>query len=988
MKLLLTPIVLLTTLTASAQTYWQQRVDTKIEVQLDDMNHVLMAHEELTYTNNSPDTLKSLFIHLWPNAYSNDHTPFEQQLDKNGNTKFYYAKQEDRGYIDSLEFTVNGQTAEFYIAENTPDIARLDLPKPLAPGQHISIATPFKVKIPIVFSRMGHTGQAYYLSQWFPKPAVYDQLGWHPISYLDQGEFYSEYGSYDVRITLPKNYVVMATGNCMDEKENEWLDELSKRKFPIDSAANDNFPASAAELKTVHFHEDNIHDFAWFADKRWLVRKDTVTSPGTNHVVTAYAAFLPTYRKTWSRGTEYLRDAVTHYGKWVGPYPYNTIKAVLGDMRAGGGMEYPTITIIDKSATGSFKTVVIHEAGHNWFYGLLGSNEREHAWMDEGINTFYEKKTTRELNSDSGIIAKVSALNEDLFYYELAATHKDQAIDQNAANFTKLNYGIDIYYKTSLMLSWLEAYMGPDNFARGMKDYYDTWHYKHPYPKDFQACMQKQTGKSLAWFFDGMLHTDRRIDFSISDATEQDGKVVVTVHNRSGLPAPVQINEYNNDSLVGTAWAEPFMGETKVTLPAAEWTKVKIDALTPDAKLSNGIYKRTGLSHHTGVKVKPFFGLNRNESERVFVSLAAGYNQYDGRMLGITIHDLSVPENRFRFALAPLYAFGSKSLTGAGAVGYVWYPQGLFREIVLQADGKTFHDDEGPGKIYARYAKVAPSLNFTFDEHDPLSTVTRTLELKEYSIAEQYIKTDQVTPQLVDQKNYYGRVMYTHSNDRTYNPFSYSANAQIGSDFAKLCLEGNARVDYNTKGKSLYVRGFLGKFFAINSDPTVYSRYELNSSYSGVDDYLYDGTFMGRNAQSRIWAQQISMQEGGFKIPVFNNVDRSDNWMATINLKTDLPKKLGFFRLFLDAGLIPNANPSATSSSATTFMYCGGLEVPLMKNTISIYFPLVMSSDYQNYLQNTFGKKNVFTRSISFTFDLQNVNWLKLPTRLLKATAN
>ena len=311
----------------------------------------------------------------------------------NGSSTFYYSKPADRGFIDSLQFTVDGLNAEANSSENAPDITRIELQHPLLPGKQVKVATPFRVKIPIVFSRMGHTKQAYYISQWFPKPAVYDQKGWHPISYLDQGEFFSEYGSYDVSITLPANYVVMASGNLMDEKENKWLDELAAKPLPTKQykvawQQRDSFPPSAMEMKTLHYHEDNIHDFAWFADKRWLVRKDTVVSPGSGQIVTTWAAFMPSYTQSWKHGTEYLKETVRHYGKWVGPYQYKTIKAVLGDMHAGGGMEYPTVTIIDKSANAQLRTTIVHEAGHNWFYGMLVSNERDHAWMDEVINTF------------------------------------------------------------------------------------------------------------------------------------------------------------------------------------------------------------------------------------------------------------------------------------------------------------------------------------------------------------------------------------------------------------------------------------------------------------------------------------------------------------------------------------------------------------------------------------------------------------------------
>jgi Peptidase family M1 domain len=990
MKRLFLFIALIQSVTGHTQPVWQQRVDTKIDVSLDDKGHYLRGNEEFTYTNNSPDTLRYIYIHLWPNAYKNDHTAFERQQAINHNTAFYFSQPEDKGMIDSLQFTIDGLYADYNSSEDEPDIARIDLTRPLLPGRQMKVSTPFRVKVPKVFSRMGHTGQAYYISQWFPKPAVYDIRGWHPIPYLDQGEFYSEYGSYDVNITLPANYVVMATGNLLDDKENKWLDELAARPLPDSSKLlphTDTFPPSATELKTLHYHEDNVHDFAWFADKRWLVRKDTVVSPGNGQLVTTWAAFMPSYSRQWRHATQYLKETVRHYGRWVGPYPYKTIKAVLGDMHAGGGMEYPTVTIIDKSAQSQLRTTVIHEAGHNWFYGMLGSNERDHAWMDEGINTFYEEKTSATLEKQRGVNIN---LNEFSLYLENVATHNDQAIEQTSANFEKLNYGIDVYYKTAAMLRWLEQYMGEADFEQGMHDYYDTWRYHHPYPDDLRVCLQRHTSKPLGWFFDTILHTDKRIDYKITKARTEGDSTIVTVKNNTGVAAPVKVNEYSSDSLTGGAWMPPFTGKTTVSLPGTAWNSLRVDDVIPDAKTDNNEYRRRALFHHFGLKVKPVLGTDQGYSDKLFIAPALGYNQYDGFMVGLLIHNLTLPENRFRYAIAPLYGIRSNSLVGAGSVGYLWYPSGIFREIMLQADGKTFHNNEtsGADPVRGSYDKVAPSLSFTFNEHDPLSPVRRTLLLKAYYINEQniFLADSAAKPSLVSAQNTYALARYSHRNNRTYNPFNYTIEGQAGADFAKLTAEGNIRIDYNKPKKSLYVRAFLGKFFPISNDLNTYSRYELNASYSGIDDYLYDGAYFGRNAQTGIAAQQVSMQEGGFKVPVFNNTDRSDDWMATINLKTDLPISPFIpIRIFFDAGLIPNANPSFTHSGTTTLIYEGGLELHIIKDFVSVYLPIIMSNDPENYIINTYGKKNLFARSISFTFDLQQTNWLKTPASIFRA---
>ena len=207
----------------SQETYWQQHVDYKINVKLNDISNVLDADLTLTYTNNSPNTLHEIYFHLWPNAYRERSTALTKQMLENGKSSLYFADATDRGYIDLIDFSVDGISAIHIIDKEHIDIAKVVLNKPIQPGKSIIITTPFRVKIPSSsFSRLGHKEQSYQITQWYPKPAVYDHKGWHAMPYLNQGEFYSEFGNFEVNITVPKNYVVAATGNLQNKDELEW----------------------------------------------------------------------------------------------------------------------------------------------------------------------------------------------------------------------------------------------------------------------------------------------------------------------------------------------------------------------------------------------------------------------------------------------------------------------------------------------------------------------------------------------------------------------------------------------------------------------------------------------------------------------------------------------------------------------------------------------------------------------------------------------
>jgi len=996
--------------------YWQQQVATQINVTLDDEHHFLRGDETIVYTNNSPDTLTYLYLHLWANAYKHDHTQFAEQQYVQGKTDFYYAKPNQRGFIDSLSFEVDGNELNYYSTENTPDIARLNLIKPLAPGAQITIFTPFRVKIPKVFSRMGHTKQAYFISQWFPKPAVYDRKGWHPIPYLDQGEFYSEYGSYDVNITLPKNYVVMATGNLLNEEENKWLDSLAAINWYDTSYAKtkftDSIPPSSYQYKTLHFHENNVHDFAWFADKRFIVRKDTFND------VSIYTAFLPAYKNSWRKGTQALKDALITYGKYVGPYPYKTIKAVQGDMKAGGGMEYPTVTIIDKTEGGD-KDVIVHEAGHNWFYGILGSNERDHAWMDEGINTFYEMRTmmeTADSNAQHAVTKKKKGIRFEVdlnkgVIAQLAASGKDQAIDQTSKNFREINYGMDVYYKTAWFLGWLEAYMGKEAFENGMHEYYQTWKFRHPYPEDFRAVMEKNSPKNLDWFFNDLMNSEERIDFVIKNVKRKKQKTQFIIDNKTQFALPVGIITTKNDTFFReinagftqgasyvngdtVLWIEPFKGKKEVTIMTpVKWDKIAISPTIADMKSQNNEYRRYGLFHKSGVQLKPFTGFNTGNKQKIFWLPAIGYNIYDGFGAGLVFHNITMPENKFRFILAPMYGFRSKTFNGLGSVAYVMHPEKTFQEISLQLDAKSFNYNESglniPKLLFARYTKIAPSLSFIFKEPEATSSVKRSLLIKGYGINEEDFIYNQspadslYRPALTNQTSYYGLLRYTHENSRTFNPFSYQAEIQGGKDFAKLMAEATIRIDYNLPKKSLYVRAFAGKFLTLNNASSLNtSRYFLNSTFSGVNDYLYDDTYIGRSEQSGFSAHQISFREGGLKIPtpfLASPLGRSDNWLAALNLKTDLPVKLPV-RLFLDVATFADAHK--LNPSGNKILFDAGVEVHV-KDIIHIYIPLLMSSDYSDYFKSVIVKDKLL-KSITFSMDLGKIEWLKASSEAFK----
>jgi hypothetical protein len=310
------------------QANWQQHVAYKIDVKLDDEQNLLIGNISMVYTNNSPNELKEIYMHLWPNAYSNRNTAFAKQHLENGKTDFYFAKPDEQGSIDSISFLVDNEKINWKLT-NDVDIALLNLNENLYPGKSIIISTPFYVYLPKVFSRMGHEKQLYCITQWFPKPAVYDVNGWNPIPYLDQGEFYSEFGSFDVSITIPKNYVVAATGNLQNEEEMNFLSNLNS-KTPVEF---DVPPISSNEFKTLRYLQDSVHDFAWFASKEFNVKKGEIALQNGKIIETWLFA-----KNINAFGVDYINEGVKYYSDHIGNYPYNLAQVVITPLEAGAGM--------------------------------------------------------------------------------------------------------------------------------------------------------------------------------------------------------------------------------------------------------------------------------------------------------------------------------------------------------------------------------------------------------------------------------------------------------------------------------------------------------------------------------------------------------------------------------------------------------------------------------------------------------------------------
>mgnify|MGYP006414877037 FL=1 len=982
-----------------SQKYWQQEVNYNINVTLDDKSHVLYGDISFDYINHSPDTLNKIYIHLWPNAYKDKTSELAKQLYRNNDDELYFGESKNRGYIDSVSFSIDHQPVSIQFPYESTDICLIELATSLDPGSQINIQTPFRVKVPSGdISRLGHIGQSYQITQWYPKPAVYDKNGWNPISYLNQGEFYSEYGSFDVSITLPANYVVGATGDLKTPSEIEFMNQLAeKTKKNIGRIVNDNekydktpFPSSDLKMKTIRFTQDKVHDFAWFADKRYVALKGEIELPNTRKLINTWALFVPQNAKYWQHAIEYLNDGTYYYSLWNGNYPYSHVTAVDGTISAGGGMEYPNITVIgNASSKEELEIVIVHEVGHNWFYGIMGSNERAHGWLDEGLNTLNEVRYIQTKYPGNKRLSDM-ALNgrfhlDDLDYHDMgdlmfrtiSSLGLDQPIETHSKDFSSANYGIIMYQKTGLVFYYLKDYLGDQEFDRIMHMYFNKWKFRHPQPEDLKELFTSETGKNLDWFFNDLIQTTNHIDYKIQkvkshiDSESKEKSIYVKVKNVGQVDGPIQVNLISQENeVIGDMWLEP--GNREIiwnNVDINDISQVRIDAGKdiPELNRQNNTWNPDGLFHKwEPIKLEFLSGDNESDQSNVFWTPSIAGNAYDKLMLGVAFHNVSAPLNGFQYLVAPHYSFGGKRISGISELSYTLLPKSKAKMIKVGTSIKSFSNSQYDDSYLVG---ISPYVRMDLGNRNKISKINQQLMVK--GIWRNDVFAD------VSKTNI--GIMARHFINGGGTDFKWSIEGALTyyQDLkgVESVFRGELEVGLSLKylrrmDKQVFVRLYAGKNFIFESPYYYNDQLQLSMSGTrGFQDLFLESYYFERNASGgAFWAQQRSNNQGGFSST--SNVGTTQYWLSSCNVKAELPYLPNFIKLFSNHGLF--YDEYLWDDFKLEFMYNAGLSIEF-GDVFGVYFPLIRSKNMGS-LYESYGREikfslnfNVFDKGLNLS---------------------
>ena len=526
-------------LSAQAQdNHWQQQADYQMNVTMNVKNFQYKGVQKVTYINNSPDTLTTVFFHLYFNAFqpnSEMDANLQTLPDPDGRmatnigtpqrpiyeSRIAKLNPDEIGYLRVKKLTQDGVPATI---SHESTILKVTLPTPILPHSRTVLGLDFEGQVPVMIRRAGRNspdGVALSMAQWYPKMVAYDHKGWHTTEYLGR-EFYGVWGNFDVKITLDKTYLVGASGVLQNPNEIGFGYEDKGVKVPTTKAAT----------KTWHFIAERVHDFTWAADPQYVHDKHLLADGKTIHFI------YKKYKDTWKQIQEPMLKVFDYYNQLVGKYPWPQYSFIQG---GDGGMEYAMCTLmVGNEKYERLVGTAAHELAHAWFQHLLATDEAAYPWMDEGFTSYIEYLAEHQILKTKKTANPFDSAYKGYFglvksgFQEPTITHSDRF----ATNYA---YSVTAYYKGLLFLTQLDYLMGNEALQKTLKRYYNEYAFKNPTPNDFIRIAEKVSGMQLQWFLNEFMETDHTADYAISKVEGKGNKTEVTLKRVGRLPLSIDL---------------------------------------------------------------------------------------------------------------------------------------------------------------------------------------------------------------------------------------------------------------------------------------------------------------------------------------------------------------------------------------------------------------------------------------------------------------
>lgn len=838
-RLLTVPLALLfwTGASPAEEGYWQQYVHYKMDIRLIPDERALRGEETIIYHNNSPDTLHHFYLHLYPNAYRGSQSVYAREA-----REFYVeviSDPEAAGYIKIESLVARYGPAERSYAVPMPfrvddTILEADLPQPLPPGERVQVELTFYHKVREHRRRAGYRDHQYDFAQWYPKVCVYDQSGWNaePFHYI--GEFYGEFGTFDVTLHVPFEYIVAATG-LVTAGDPGWeavrvdtsLSDAAWRKAYEEKRHKLRQQAGNGKTRTVTFHAEHVHDFAWVASPEFVYES------GAWDGIPIHVLYRAAVKKAWSRVVvQRAARALAWLSEKFGRYPYPQVTVTHGLL--GGGMEYPMLVMNGSEREG----LILHEIGHIYFYGILANNEWKEAWLDEGFTTFQTRWYMEERYGPAGY--DLQRLFRDATFLQRHRPQKtrrerrrDAALDFMTSRYNEPiskyayrfhepeSYGVNTYTKGGFFYDMLKYVVGDSAFGAICKEYFRRWAFKHVNEQRLKQVCEEVSGKDLDWFFDQWLHQAVPIDYGLGEVTkearENGWHTRVQIHRHEAGVMPVQVElTLEDNTTVQKRWdGRDRSGSLSFT---TERKPVRVvldpdDAILDNTRWNNGPIGLTWLFDYPSLSYAPRDAYlitwrpsgwhNEVDEARIGGRLRGGYRGTRLTELGIWLGVASEQlDARFRYAnrVRPL---------GSETMGHL---------MVQKMEGR-FEADAHLSFAHGPYYALPPKHRLTAGFN-----VSRLLD-ESYALRDLDQKRD--TTVVTWEKGDVHRLYATYDvSPRGLHWFSHlafgfeTAQESWGSDFTFTKLSAELKLWLPDNHEGLFLRFFGGKIIDSEEAPT------------------------------------------------------------------------------------------------------------------------------------------------------------------------
>lgn len=883
----------------------------KITAQLDEATNIVNIQQEILYTNTSLDTLKFMYLNNWPNSFKDRKTVLANRLLDDFDRKFQFADIKQRGYTKIISLQVDYKAIDFKYPENNSDILRVPFSRPLAPNQSATIIATYQVKLPDI-SLTGYGGNYYnyYLKYWYLIPAVYENGKWKTMHNINLDDLYSMPFTYEIDFEAPSRFQL--TSNLL-------------------------ISSSFVKNNKIHYvmHCDNTNDAEIYLQSESLFEK--FSTPNVDVYTDIKSENLNPALKSQilSRAVEFIESYLGAF-----PYPKMVLTKVAYDKNPVYGFNQMPKMLHPFNDTFEWDIKIFKTLSEKFINKSLLFNHREDAWLADGlqlylmmqyVDTYYKDvKAIGSLSKLWGLrkfyISKLTFNEKYPFVYQFAARQNlDQALSTQNDSLSNFNRKIVNKYKAGMGLQYLDAYLGDSIVKQSFKTFYQQYNLKKANSKDFELLIRSKTDKPVDWFFGEYIHTDKKIDYTITKSKVIGDSIAVTIKNNRNMTTPVILYGLKDKNIVFKKWFTDIDTIKTVTIPNNNLDKIVLnyENLYPEYNFRNNWEDLNRTLFNRPLQFRFLKDVEDPNYNQVFYNVYGNYNFYDGFLFGPRIYNETFLKKSFQYKITPTYGFKSQTFTGSFSALYSYLPENtdIYQYRIGIAGSNSHYNND------LLYTKFAPFISIDFKRKSLRDAGGKSLLLRFVTVNREVNSFSDPT----DIHNYnVVNLRYAFSKPEIIRDLRYYFDLQLDKKYSKLSFDFRFRklTDLN---RQIDFRLFAGTFIYNKTNGDFFS-FALNKP----TDYLFDYNYIGRSEKTGFLSQQIIINEGGFKSKVSQSF--ANQWVLATNQSISIWR---YLEVYSDFGLVKNRGKNMH------FLYDAGLRLNIAHELFEIYFPLYSNNSWE-----------------------------------------